>query len=210
MIRLVHIIAGLSVSASAFAARPTWRPVKAEVVLNDVKVEAVNGGINPDAEAFRVSGRILLGSNSCYAQGLRGTLRVEKAAEGTRHIVPYVQGRQRSDLICIEIYQPVYADVSVTVRGYSDLAETVFVRNAEEFGALRPLSSFTNASADSCETPAICPRDYNPSVCSVDGVEIQGSNLCGAQAAAKKFACLNGINLQPNQIKCTSSFTLQP
>jgi hypothetical protein len=142
MLRLINIIAGLSVSLSAFAATPGYHHIKKEVVLQDVVVEPTNGGFNPDFRAYIIRGQVMVGSNSCFAQGLKARLEVQKVADGTEEVVAYVKGRQRRDLVCIQIFQPVFADVSVTVRGQENLAENVFIRNVDEMGTLRPLSDF--------------------------------------------------------------------
>lgn len=208
MLRLINIIAGLSVSLSAFAAAPAYHNIKEETVLRDVMVEPTNGGINPDFRAYIVRGQVMLGSNSCFAQGLKGKLRVEKAPDGTEEIVAYVEGRQRKDLICIEIYQPVFADVAVTVRGEANLAENVFIRNVDEMGTLRPLTDFvawTSNEDNSCEQRAFCTREYRPTVCTVNGQEIKGNNRCEALVNVKRYACLNGFTFQEDEVSCRYS-----
>lgn len=210
MLRLINIIAGLSVSLSAFAAAPTYRYINEEAVLQDVVVEPTNGGINPDFRAYIVRGQVMVGSNSCFAQGLQAKLKVEKVSDGTEHVVAYVEGRQRADLICIEIFQPVYADVSVTVRGEMNLAETVFVRNVDEMGTLRPLTDFTaynhNESEDnSCDQRTFCTREYRPTICTVNGQEIKGNNRCEALVNVKRYACLNGFTFQDDEVSCRYS-----
>jgi hypothetical protein len=210
MLRLINIIAGLSLSFSAFASGPVYHHVKEEAVLQDVAVEPTNGGFNPDFRAYIIRGQVMVASNSCFAQGLQAKLRLEKAADGNTHAVAYVEGRQRSDLICIQIFQPVYADVSVTVRGEANLVETVFIRNVDEMGTLRPLADFTDydageEAANRCEQQAICTREYRPTLCTVDGQEIRGSNRCVALVNVKRFACLNGITFREEDVSCRYS-----
>lgn len=209
MLRLINIIAGLSVSLSAFAATPAYRDIKEETVLRDVVVEPTNGGINPDFRAYIVRGQVMVGSNSCFAQGLEGKLRVEKAPDGTDHVVAYVEGRQRADLICIEIFMPVYADVAVTVRGEANVVENVFIRNVDEMGTLRPLTEFTeyyNENEDnSCDQRAFCTREYRPTICTVNGQEIKGNNRCEALVNVKRYACLNGFTFQEDEVSCRYS-----
>jgi hypothetical protein len=205
MIRFINIIAGLSVSISAFAAEPVYRDIKDETVLRDVVVEPTNAGINPEARAYVVRGQVMVAPNKCFAQGLQGKLEVEKATDGTDHVVAYVEGRQRADLICIEVYQPVYADVAVTVRGERNLAENVYIRNVDEMGTLRPLTdftSFTENEENSCNQPAICTREYRPTICTVNGQEIKGNNRCEALVNVRRFACLNGFNFQEDEVSC--------
>jgi hypothetical protein len=209
MLRLINIIAGLSLSFSAFASDPVYHHVKEETVLQDVVVEPTNGGINPDFRAYTVRGQVMVASNSCFAQGLHGKLRLEKAPDGNTHVVAYVEGRQRAGLICIQIFQPVYADVSVTVRGAANLTETVFIRNVDEMGTLRPLADFTpytdkEEEANSCEQQAICTREYRPTLCTVNGQEIRGSNRCVALVNVKRYACLNGFAFQDEDVSCRS------
>ncbi|HYX33322.1 MAG TPA: hypothetical protein VE954_09425 [Oligoflexus sp.] len=207
MLSFKNILAGLTVStfATVVAAAPAYRHVKEEVVLQNVAVEPTNGGINPDARAYIVRGQVMLGSNSCFAQGLKGKLRIENAAGGNKHVVAYVEGRQRANLICIEIFQPVYAEVTTTVRGDANLTETVFIRNVDEFGALRPLSSFTEQAsnaANSCDQQAFCTREYRPTICTVNGLEIKGNNRCEALVNVRQYACLNGLNFQEEEVSC--------
>jgi len=205
MLRFINILAGLSISFSAFAAAPTYRLVREEAVLHDVTVEPTNAGINPEFRAYKVTGQVMLGSNSCFAQGLQGKLRVKKAANGTSHVVAYVEGRQRADLICIEIFMPVYAEVTTTVRGDANLLETVFIRNSDEFGTLRPLADFTgydNVNESSCELQTFCTREYRPTICSVNGVEIRGNNRCEAMVNLKRYACVNGLSFQEDEVSC--------
>ena len=115
----------------------------------------------------------------------------------------YVEGRQRTNLICIEIYQPVYVDVSTTVRGDTSLSDTVYVRNAEEMGTLQPLSSFVeNSLTEECNKPTFCTKEYMPTTCSVEGVEFQGNNRCEALIAAKRFACRKQIEFLPEAVDC--------
>jgi hypothetical protein len=209
MLRLINIIAGLSVSLSAFAATPAYRDIKEETVLRDVVVEPTNGGINPDFRAYIVRGQVMVGSNSCFAQGLEGKLRVEKAPDGTDQVVAYVEGRQRADLICIEIFMPVYADVAVTVRGEANVVENVFIRNVDEMGTLRPLTDFTEYynenEENSCDQRAFCTREYRPTICTVNGQEIKGNNRCEALVNVKRFACLNGFTFQEDEVSCRYS-----
>lgn len=208
MLRLINIIAGLSVSLSAFAATPGYRYIKEEAVLQDVAVEPTNGGFNPDFRAYVIRGQVMVGSNSCFAQGLKAKLEVQKAADGTEEVVAYVEGRQRRNLVCIEIFQPVYADVSVTVRGEKNLAENVFIRNVDEMGTLRPLSDFipyNESEENSCNQPAICTREYRPTVCTVNGQDIKGNNRCEAMVNVRRYACLNGFTFQDDEVSCRYS-----
>ncbi|WP_141734695.1 hypothetical protein [Oligoflexus tunisiensis] len=206
MLRFINILAGLGFSFAALAESPVYELIHEERVLQNVSVEPTNGGINPDARAYVVRGQVMLGTNSCFAQGLTGKLQVEEAADGNRHVVAYVEGQQREDLICIEIYKPVYADVSVTVRGDANLTETVFIRNVDEFGTLRPLSDFTTGETEpmnnSCEQQTFCTREYRPTICTIQGVEIKGNNRCEALVNVRRYACLNGLNFQEEDVSC--------
>lgn len=208
MLRLINIIVGLSVSFSAFAATPGYRYIKEEAVLQDVAVEPTNGGFNPDFRAYVIRGQVMVGANSCFAQGLKAKLEVEQAADGTEEVVAYVEGRQRKNLICIEIFQPVYADVSVTVRGDKNLAENVFIRNVDEMGTLRPLGdfiAFNESEENSCNQPAFCTREYRPTICTVNGQEIKGNNRCEAMVNVRRYACLNGFTFQDDEVSCRYS-----
>jgi hypothetical protein len=208
MLRLINIIVGLSVSLSAFAATPSYRYIKEEAVLQDVAVEPTNGGFNPDFRAYIIRGQVMVGSNSCFAQGLKAKLEVQQAADGTEEVVAYVEGRQRKNLICIEIFQPVYADVSVTVRGEKNLAENVFIRNVDEMGTLRPLGDFiasNESEENSCDQPAFCTREYRPTICTVNGQEIKGNNRCEAMVNVRRYACLNGFTFQDDEVSCRYS-----
>ncbi len=202
MLRLINIIAGLSVSLSAFAA-PVYHKVKEETVLRDVVVEPTNGGFNPDFRAYIVRGQAIRVSNSCFPLGVTGKLEVQTAADGTQEVVAYVEGFQRKDKVCNELHKPI--DVAVTVRGEQNLAENVFIRNVDEVGTLRPLTDFISydpGEENSCNQPAFCTREYRPTICTVNGQEIKGNNRCEAMVNVKRYACLNGFTFQDDEVSC--------
>lgn len=208
MLRTLTFTIGLCCSMSALAA-PAYRVINSEAIMQDVTVEPTNGGFNPSFSAYIVKARVELGGNSCQAQGLQASLKLKNQGQNQKHIVAYVKGRVRSDLMCPMIYQPVFADVSITVRGEGSFSESIFIRNVERFGSLKPLNSFLN-DASQCDELTFCTREYRPTVCVFNGVEIKGTNLCEARKAVKKYACLNSLEYLPEELVCTFEVPVQP
>ncbi len=208
MLRTLALAIGLCCSISALAA-PAYRVINGEAIMQDVTVEPSNGGFNPSFSAYIVKARVELGGNSCQAQGLQASLKLKNEGLDQKHIVAYVKGRVRNDLICPMIYQPIFADVAITVRGEGAFAESILIRNVESFGSLKPLNSFLNDGSE-CDELSFCTREYRPTTCSFNGLEIKGTNLCEAHKAVKKYACLNSLTLQPEELVCTMDVPVLP
>jgi len=192
---------GLSFALSSFAA-PKYFQIKREVVISDVSVEATNGGFNPAFTAYSVKGQLMLASNPCRAQGLTAFLQVKAVGQGKQHLVAMIKGRQRADLICTAEFEPVFVEVAATVRGEGTLVDSVFVRNVDELGTLRSLTSLMIREI-SCEQETFCTREFRPTTCVMRDIEFKGNNRCEALSEMRRFACLNSIVYAVDDVVCT-------
>ncbi len=172
-----------------------YRYVDEERVLDKLTVTPSNGGINPREAAYSIQSSVVVAGNSCQAKGLKAVLREEEIA-GESYVVARVRGWQRVDQICIEIYQPVRADLDLTLRGPSAELSKVTIKNVGELGLDVPLQS-------ACLVPLSCPSSGQPSVCFYDGLEFTAETLCQAEADARKNACLKGVVL--DRVSCEDS-----
>lgn len=201
MLRFTCILFGLSFALSSFAA-PKFYQIKKEVAIRDVSVEATNGGFNPNFSAYIVKGQVMLASNPCSTQGLTASLQIKQADQGKQHLVAMIKGRQRADLICTAEFEPVFAPVAITVRGEGNFIDSVFVRNLDELGTLRSLSSLMIREI-SCEQETFCTREYRPATCVMGDVEFKANNRCEALSNVRRFACLNSIEYAVDDVVCT-------
>jgi hypothetical protein len=201
MLRFTCILFGLSFTLSSFAA-PKFYQIKQEVAIREVSVEASNGGFNPDFSAYIIKGQVMLASNPCRAQGLTASLQIKQVGQGKQHLVAMIKGRQRADRICTAEFEPVFVEVATTVRGEGSFIDSVFVRNLDELGTLRSLSSLM-ISESSCEQKTFCTREYRPATCVMGDVEFKASNGCEALRKVRRFACLNSIEYAVDDVVCT-------
>jgi hypothetical protein len=161
--------------------------VTREAALLNVSAKAVNGGINPLAFAYDVEGDVFLGSNSCEAAGSSATLEAGPATDGVVTVVAK-ETAQVSDepRICPRIYQPVYAHVSVTVRGNRSDVRAVQVKNVNELGTLVDIDDLTRAGELVLSHVTVRPTNggINPDAFAYDikATVVAGSNACEAAA----------------------------
>jgi hypothetical protein len=108
------------------------------MTLTSVSAEPTNGGFNPNASAYKISGTVLLGANPCDAAGRRAELRKHQAAPNDKIYVSAVRlTTKSSDIssekrICTTDYRPVFAEVAIEVRGLNLKASEIIVKNVEK------------------------------------------------------------------------------
>ncbi len=106
----------------------------AAVVVTDVRVDALPGGINPDAIARKVSGKVYLGSNPCQAGDAKAKLVAAKVGKNIE-VTAIVEGSDDAiNRICTADYNPVFANVSVVVRAMQSEVAQIVVKNVDEMG----------------------------------------------------------------------------
>jgi hypothetical protein len=210
MLRFTALSISLLISASALASSPVKRCeqvkqggelkvvcevyVDREAVLRDVAITPANGGFNPNFSAVTVSGMAVLGSNKCEAQGLKASF-VQKKINGKNMLVARVTGWRPEFRYCTFEYQPVLVPVETTVRGDKNLIANTYIKNVDEFGTAVALNS-------PCFEPTMCTMEYEPHVCSMDGInrQFEGSNECIARDQAQRSACFR--NVEVSNLNC--------
>jgi len=108
---------------------------KAEAVISEVtKVEATNGGFNPQYAAIVVEGQVMIGSNRCDARGVE--LAVEQTVENDKIIlsVHTLTPSQNLNRICTREFMPQYATFSEVVRFDTAVITDVVLKNVETQG----------------------------------------------------------------------------
>jgi len=126
----------IAIAASAFAlstqarGQASTRPA----LIEDVKVTPENGGINPDAFAYKIEGRILAGSNPCQARGVTVSVQ-QKKVRGIVHVIPQLKSPRSAPRICTREWNPVYKPVKITIRGLHSKIEDVVIHNIGQLGA---------------------------------------------------------------------------
>src|SRR5262245_18541217 len=128
---ITTILAGL-VLAVAGSETLTAAPAE-DAILERAAARVVNGGINPSYFGYEITGRVLVGGNSCVAAGHK--VRLVQERQGDTIIVK----AERLDLglppqICPRIWQPVYKNVRATVHGDRNQIHTVLVKNVDQLG----------------------------------------------------------------------------
>lgn len=105
-----------------------------EAAIIDVKVLPINAGINPDAFAYVVSGRIGTGSNRCQAAGVKAYLKQIVVGDQIK-VVPMLSSPVHSfNRICTREFMPQFADVTLTVRGSHSEITSVIIKNVGSLG----------------------------------------------------------------------------
>jgi hypothetical protein len=135
-----HLITAL-VSTLALTAGATTASAQARSqpsIITNVKISPVNGGINPDAFAYRIEGEILAGGNACEARGVKVGL--AQSGRGVVHLTPYKQAPRGAPRACIRLYDPVYVKIAVTVRGFSSRTQEIVLDNVDELGQSESLT----------------------------------------------------------------------
>ncbi len=92
------------------------------------------GGINPDAIARKISGKVYLGSNPCVATGAEAKLYAKKVGANIEIVAMLKDSNDATTRVCTADYKPVYADVSIIVRGMQSKIGEIFVKNYMEMG----------------------------------------------------------------------------
>ncbi|WP_141733228.1 hypothetical protein [Oligoflexus tunisiensis] len=205
MLRITALSICLLVSSSVLASSPVKRCeqvnqggelkvvcevyVDREAVLRDVSITPANGGINPQFSAQTVSGMVVLGSNKCEAQGLKAAF-VTKKVNGKNLLVARVSGWRPEFRFCTWEYQPVLVPVETTVRGNVNLIANTMIKNVDEFGTEVALNS-------PCFEPTWCTMEYEPYVCSMEGInrQFEGNNECIARDQARRSACFRNVDV---------------
>lgn len=114
----------------------------------DVEVKPVNAGINPQAFAYELNGRIMTGSNPCLAEGVDAFVKVEQEGEKLI-VVPMISRPDRwDDRICTREFRPQYAKVTKDIRGFMNLTSEVIVKNVGAIGQNRDVQELISLQAD--------------------------------------------------------------
>jgi hypothetical protein len=115
----------------------------------DVEVKPVNAGINPQAFAWELTGRIMTGSNPCQANGVEAFVR--EIQDGDRLLVVPMIARPASyeNRICTREFNPQYAKVTKVIRGFMNVTSDVIVKNVGAVGQDRSIHDLISLQADS-------------------------------------------------------------
>ncbi len=101
-----------------------------EVGIRGVTFAPVNGGINPDAFAVKVTGLVVLGTNQCVANGVRAWF--QEAVTGREiHLKVLRDETPNLGRICTKDYRPVHTELTTTVRGSRSKVDKIVVHNAD-------------------------------------------------------------------------------
>lgn len=85
-------------------------------IIQHLKHEPINAGVNPDFGAIRITGRITTGSNPCQAIGHIASLKQE-TKNNTIKVYGIVSYPAEAEMrICTKEYNPVSQDVSLDLR----------------------------------------------------------------------------------------------
>jgi len=146
----ITLMAGLATSHPALAYRyfegPDVRKIAdTAAVISDLDVKQVNGGINPDYFAYKIKGRVELGSNPCNAHGRTVELKtanlLSKQDENVVVVFAEVKmGRDEGARICTMEYAPVFVTVETTVRGSYSKVDGVLILNIDTKGQHESIS----------------------------------------------------------------------
>jgi|GEM_PF-1286058 len=161
---------------------------KAEAVISEVtKVEATNGGFNPQYAAIVVEGQVMIGSNRCDARGVE--LAVEQTVENDKIIlsVHTLTPSQNLNRICTREFMPQYATFSEVVRFDTAVITDVVLKNVETQGNDVSYKAFlSNEEASETVITKVAVKSVNgginPNYASlvVSGMVTLGSNPCVA------------------------------
>ncbi len=160
-----------------------------ESIINNVKVKSINGGINPDAFAYVISGRMNTGSNVCDAKGVKVFLKEVKVNDQIE-VIPMMSSPNRAGIACTQEYMPQYENVSITVRANHSTTSRVIIKNVEKSGESKDAASFieiisetvvSNYKADPLKTVA-GHFGYK-----ITGTVLLGTNSCFAGGKTAEF-----------------------
>lgn len=122
-------------------------PMTVQTVISDIQVTEANGGINPDAFAYKITAKVLVGANSCEAKNVKASL-VKKVADGVISVVPMKRLPRGAPSMCTREWKPIYKTISLTVRGLQSQVEDVVVLNINEYGASTSISALLGSDAE--------------------------------------------------------------
>ncbi len=104
---------------------------KKETTILDLMVEPIDYIREIDGSDFisrRISGKIFLANNSCYAQGLSAYVKVHDGEHGVKEVKAFLLiDKDKHPKACIQIYDPVYQEFSVDVIG----AKKIVIHNVD-------------------------------------------------------------------------------
>jgi len=103
-----------------------------EIVVKNVEVQAINGGINPMAFAYAIKATVEAGSNPCMASNTK--IELVQTKIGPVLYVAAVRKTLTPNLVCTMEYAPVFKTVETEVRAMSDAVTDVLVKNVDERG----------------------------------------------------------------------------
>jgi len=129
------VLLGLVAAVPVAEASPRVRPT----VIEDIRVKPVDSGTNPDAFAYRIHAKLLLGANACEARGVHVKL-VTREANGLLEVVPIKTAPREGSRACAQTFRPLYREVDLVARGLSSHAADVVVRNIDHLGTRTSLS----------------------------------------------------------------------
>lgn len=187
-------------ASSAFGTVGGMRLVNDTGVLENISIVPVNGGFNPSFEALTISARVIVGGNACMAEGLSARLVAQPDFEGNHHVTAVISGSQEEGRACPLNFDPVYANVSTTVRGQQNIHATTYLHHAFERDLTVSAARFMQ-----CNEPARCTREYDPQFCGYRDMSFRGDNFCLASLQAKTYACVKGIVFDLNELSCMST-----
>ena len=82
-----------------------------------------------------VKAKVKLGSNSCTSEGLQASLLLDSDEQtGRLTLTPLVVGEQDSSQFCVQIYDPIYQEVSIALPKSLMLDAGVVLKNANTLG----------------------------------------------------------------------------
>ena len=111
------------------------------IVAESYSKTAINGGINPSISGYKISAKVMLGTNSCMAMGFEASLKIDTiglpSVDGPNMtVITPVKRATSTDAaarMCTAEYRPVWKTVSVDVR-FNARSDTVKLRNYKELG----------------------------------------------------------------------------
>lgn len=143
-IATVLLISACGSEQSSHSAASAAKKVESKAFFHSIDAQAVNGGFNPSAFAYEISGQVMTGSNRCGAKGV--TAKVKQVKVGTEiHVVPYlVKKSDGAPRACTREFMPQYQTVKITVRGMSPQVSDVIVKNVGQIGTDQNIKALLN------------------------------------------------------------------
>lgn len=115
-----------------------------ESVFTSVKVESVNGGINPDYRGVKISGTVFVGGNACTANLYN--VSIEKTLVGDEVAFKAIRTLKDSGIFCTKEIDPDFKgqEVSATFIMTADQLENAVVMHVNEEGNTVDIDSLLN------------------------------------------------------------------